>query len=109
MTKEAFLMALNIKASKTSKLTRLGSPDKTVTVPMAISNYGRSLAGPANVTITGKEFVMAKDTLEKTDFGDIPKKGDRIYYDGLGTLMIGFVDPMSDVGGDIIGWRLRTE
>lgn len=109
MTKEAFNMALSLKASKTSKLTRPGSPNVEVTVPMAISNYGRSLAGPANVTITGKEFVMSKDALDESGFGDVPKRGDRIYYDGLGILMIGFVDPMSDIGGDIIGWRLRTE
>ena len=71
------------------------------------SNYSRNLQGPEEVTITGKEFVISKKSLDAVEY-PAPRKGDRIADEELGEDIITDVREMYDFGGKIIGFRVRT-
>ena len=99
----AFNYLVNLQGRKMN----LEKADGSVNLPVkaALSNYFRNLAGPEEVIIEGREFVVAKRDL--TEFG-VPQRGDRIIDDELGDNAIKEVRPMASLGGEIIGYRLRT-
>lgn len=71
------------------------------------SNYSRILAGPSETAIEGREFVIAKNQL----VGEITsvKRGDRLQDSGeLGDMTISEVVELYDLGGAVIGYRVRT-
>ncbi len=70
------------------------------------SNYFRHLAGPEEMTISGREFVISKKVLDSVYY-PIPKKGDRLKDSDLGTMTLSEVREMFDMGGKIIGYRVR--
>lgn len=74
-------------------------------VKVAPSNYFRNLAGPEEIVIEGQEFVIAREFLGS--YG-VPKRGDTLIDDELGVNTITEVRPMMDLGGGIIGYRVRT-
>lgn len=79
----------------------------TATARFAPSNYSRNLEGPADTVIDGKEFVVTKDSLDLASYPLI-KRADRLYDTNLGTMTISEVREMYDIGGAIIGYRLRV-
>jgi hypothetical protein len=72
------------------------------------SNYFRNLAGPEETIVTGAEFIVSKSNLVESNFPR-PKRGDVISDDEMGYLTISEVREMFDLGGAIMGYRLRTE
>lgn len=89
-------------------ITRYATPtNKTGTVRVAPSNYFRNLAGPDAVTMEGKEFVISKTALTAAGFTEL-KKGDRLSDAELGVSVISEIREMFDLGGAIMGYRIRT-
>lgn len=79
----------------------------TASVKFAPSNYSRNLEGPAETVIDGKEFVCTKDSLDLASYPVI-KRGDKLDDPNLGKMTISEVRELYDLGGAIIGYRLRT-
>lgn len=77
-----------------------------VPIQASPSNYFRNLAGPEEVTVYGREFVLSKQNLDSV-FYPVPKKGDRITDPELGLSVISEVREMFDFGGAILGYRIR--
>ena len=100
---DAFNALLTIQ-SQTMTLKR---DTLTATVKMAPSNFFRNLDGPANIVVDGREFVLSKKELDSTAFGMI-KRGDKIISAESGTSMIDTIREMYDIGGKVIGYRIRT-
>jgi hypothetical protein len=99
--------AFNFLVNKQSRKMLLEKADfsESIEIPVSPSNYFRNFSGPEEVVIEGQEFVFTKDSIE--DFG-VPKRGDRLVDSDLGENTISFIKPMYDVGGEIIGYRVRT-
>jgi hypothetical protein len=89
---------------RTVTLTRPGGA--SVTVKMTPSNYSRNLAGPEEMIVEGREFVVAKANLDAVSF-PMPKRGDRIADAALGTHVVSEVKELLGFGGAIIGYRIR--
>lgn len=101
---DAFNAILRIQ----SKAVTLHRPDgSSKSVYMAPSNFFRQTEMPSDITVSGREFIISKEVLDASGFGKI-KLGDKITTDSMGTLTIDYIREMYDVGGDIIGYRLRT-
>jgi hypothetical protein len=81
--------------------------DLTGTIRLAPSNYFRNLAGPDAVTMEGKEFVISKTALTSAGFTNL-KKGDRLTDSEIGINVISEIREMFDIGGVIMGYRIRT-
>jgi hypothetical protein len=102
--KSAFNNLLNLQArTMTYEPRDVSIPSfKIKVVP---SNYFRNLAGPEEIVIEGQEFVISREFLG--DYG-APKRGDFLLDDELGSNTITEVRPMMDLGGGIIGYRVRS-
>ena len=79
-----------------------------VSIKVSPSNYSRNLQGPEEIVMEGREFVIAKKSLESVSF-PIPRIGDRLKDSEMGVNTITEVREMFDFGGSIIGFRIRTE
>ena len=79
----------------------------TGTVKYAPSNYSRNLETSSNTIVTGREFVIAKESLTAINFPE-PKRGDRITDSEFGTLTLTDIREMYDLGGAVIAYRVRT-
>ena len=79
----------------------------TGTIKIAPSNYSRNLQTSASTVVSGREFVISKDALNLISFPE-PKRGDRITDNQLGTMTISDISEMFDIGGIVIGYRVRT-
>ena len=101
----AFGLLLSVNG-RVMTLKRL-EPEQSVQVQMSPSNYSRILEGPSETVIPGKEFVVSKSALDSVSFPK-PRRGDRIIDTDMGTLTISEVREMFDVGGNIMGYRIRT-
>lgn len=107
MLKQAFNILLKIH-SRPAQLKRLGSPDQITDCRVTQSNYFRFLEGPSHTTVHGREFIIPMDSIV-TKFDPVIKRGDRIVHDIYGTVAIDEVIEISDLGGAIMGWRIRCE
>ena len=76
-----------------------------VSIKVTPSNYSRNLAGPEEITIAGREYVIAKANLEAVSF-PFPRKGDRIKDTETGTHVISEVKELYGFGGAILGYRV---
>ncbi len=101
----AFNLMLRLK-SRTMTLTRPGGID--VTLRMSPTNYARNLSGPSESVIEGKEFIVSKAELDGSGYYPKIKRGDIITDADSGDETISYVDELYDIGGAIIGYRLRT-
>lgn len=107
MLADAFNNLLKIHSRKVT-LKRIGSPTVTATnVPVSPTNYSRQLAGPSEIEIEGREFIITKKNLVTANWH--LKRGDRIVDTELGELTIAAIDEMYDLGTAVIGYRVRTE
>ena len=104
--KAAFNFMLTLTA-RTGTVTRPGDTPVTIEIKYAASNYSRNLEGPANVVIPGKEFVISYDSFSGTSYPLPLKRGDRMVDPELGTMVISEVREMFDLGGGIMGYRVR--
>lgn len=107
MLKQAFNAILRIH-SRQVQLKRLGSPDLVTNCRVTPANYFRFLEGPSHTTIRGREFIIPVDSIE-TKFSPVIKRGDKIVHDLYGSMAIDEVIEMPDIGGEIMGWRVRCE
>lgn len=78
-----------------------------VGIKVTPANYSRNLAGPEEVVIEGREFIVTKKTLEDAAF-PVPKRGDRLEDPEIGLNVISEVREIFGFGGAILGYRLRT-
>jgi hypothetical protein len=74
---------------------------------VAPSNYYRNLEGPSDIVVRGREFVISKLALDAVNF-PFPRRGDQLEFSDIGTLTITEVREMFNLGGDIMGFRVRT-
>lgn len=77
-----------------------------VAIKITPSNYSRNLAGPEEMVIEGREYVVTKHALEASSF-PTPKRGDRITDPEMGTHVVSEVRELIGFGGAILGFRLR--
>lgn len=87
--------------------------ERTGTIPavdikISPSNYFRNMQGPEEIVMKGREFVISKTSLDAVSFPR-PKRGDVIKDVELGKNTIAEVREMFDFGGNILGYRVRTE
>lgn len=105
MITQAFNYLLGIH-KRAVTLARPGGASVSITVTP--SNYFRNLAGVGEIVTEGKEYVLSKDVLDKSGFGDL-KRGDRITDAETGLMTISEIRPMYGFGGGVIGYRLRSQ
>jgi len=79
-----------------------------VTIFVSPSNYSRNLQGPEEIVMDGREFVVSLKSLSDVNY-PMPKRGDRIKDPQLGVCTVTEVREMYDFGGNILGYRIRTE
>jgi hypothetical protein len=98
--------AFNLILKLHSREVTLERPGRsTIQIRMTPSNYFRNLSGIEEMVIEGREFVVSKRALG--DFGH-PKRGDRIIDPELGLSVVSEAREIFSLGGNIIGYRLRT-
>ena len=78
-------------------------------VKIAPSNYFRGPSGPSDTILKGREFVIAKSEYDKVVLTGGIRRGDYIKDSKLGTMSIKEVREMFDLGGEILGYRIRVE
>jgi hypothetical protein len=84
------------------------SPAISGTIKCAPSNYFRNLDVEQNITSKGREYVVSKNDLNLIAGFGIPKRGDTLVDAELGRMVLSEVREMYDLGGAILGFRLRT-
>lgn len=108
---DAFKQLLRVH-SRAMVLTRgeldLSNNEIAVTIRVSPSNYSRNLAGPAETSIPGHEFVIGKEELAKITPAWVLKRGDTLRDGDLGELTITEIVVMYGLGGSILGYRVRT-
>jgi hypothetical protein len=97
-----FMLNLHKRAVKLSRPAVM-----EVDIFVTPSNYTRFLAGPEEISMQGREYIISKTNLIASGFPAL-KKGDRITDSELGTYPIAEIKEMFDLGGNIIGYRVRT-
>lgn len=103
--KNAFNLMLDVQGREMT-IARRGTA-YTATIKAAPSNYSRNLDGPSETVITGREWVITKDDLDSESY-PMPKRGDTLTDANLGTMILSEIREMYDIGGAIIGYRVRT-
>lgn len=88
-------------------IERLGTISP-VSIKVSPSNYSRNLQGPEEIVMEGREFVISKKSLEEVSY-PIPRRGDRLKDSEMGVNTVTEVREMFDLGGKIIGFRIRCE
>lgn len=102
--KSVFDKTLSIQ-SQTMKIHNLDTNVKH-DIKVAPSNYARNLAGPEEIAIEGKEFVVSKTSLDAANYGTL-KRGHKIIDSDLGINTISEIREMV-IMGVVVGYRLRT-
>lgn len=102
----AFNRLLSLK-SRDVTITRPGVID-AVPIKITPSNFARELAGPEDISIKGREYIISKHQLSEAEFPK-PRKGDRIVDAEEGSIMVDEVTPMYGLGGSVIGYRIRFQ
>ena len=104
--KSAFNMLINMQGRQMT--VRRHGTAYVATVKAAPSNYFRNLEVVNSVVSKGREFVISKDELT-TALYPTPKRGDRLEDPELGIMTMTDVRDLVDLGGAIIGYRVRTD
>lgn len=78
-------------------------------IKVSPSNYYRNLQGVEEIVMKGREFVISRKSLDDSGFNQVLKRGDVIRTPELGKNTIVESREMFDLGGRIIGYRVRTE
>lgn len=107
MLKNAFNALTKING-RTATLRRLGTTDEETAVTIVKANYFANLQGPENMSISKREFIIPVDSIA-TKFSPVIKKGDKLITDIYGQVTINEIIEMPDLGGSILGYRVRCE
>lgn len=83
-------------------------PALTAAIRISPSNYFRHLEAVEKIVSTGREFIISKDTLTAASY-PLPKRGDKLTDPDLGIMTLTEVREMYDLGGSIIGYRVRSD
>ena len=81
------------------------------TIRVSSSNYSRNMDGPADVIMEGREFIIAFSEVKDSALLP-PKRGERLVDEstaGYGINVIRHIELMKGLGGEIIGYRVRTD
>ncbi len=105
MLKQAFNALLAIHHRKMT-LSRPGTA-YTSEVKCAPSNFFRNFSAEQDLVSDGREFVMSIDDLASVP-GFLPKRGDKLVDPQLGTMTVMEPREIFILGGEIIGYRIRT-
>ncbi len=107
MLKSAFnaLAKLN---GRPATLRRLGTVDDETSILIMKANYSANLQGLEAMTISKREFIIPVDSIA-VKFTPVIKKGDKIVSDVFGQMTVNEIMEMTDLGGAIMGWRVRCE
>lgn len=84
----------------------LSRGDDSIEIFASPSNYTRNLQGPSETVIEGREFVISKTQIQDPFVG--LRRGDRLTDPELGVMAISEIIEMYSMGGEIVGWRVRT-
>lgn len=108
--KDAFnaLLGMTAKQVTIKRLSDSGD-DFSGTIRAAYSNFFRNQEGPANSTFEGREFVISKKSVIEAGLTSI-LKNDRLVFpdEEVQEVTIDSVREMTDIGGEIIGYRVTT-
>jgi len=78
------------------------------TIKVSPANYARNMQAIEDIVTKGREYVISKTSLDEVSY-PMPKRGDRLKDPEIGTQTIAQVIEMYDLGGVIMGYRVRTE
>lgn len=106
MIKQAFNYILNITGGPV-EIDRPSVMPSPVVVKASAGNYFRNLEAPADIVTDGREFVMSYEALFNQSYPLPLRRGDRIYSQQLGEFAVTEVREMHDIGGEVIGYRVR--
>ena len=79
-----------------------------ITIKVANSNYFRNSSAQEETIIEGFEFIIPKSELDRISFGGPPERGDTLNDPELNANTISEIRPMIGLGGEILGYRVRT-
>jgi len=99
---------LALKKREVTYTRPLSPTSVVVTIIVHPAVYTRSFEGPSEMSVDAREWVIQKSVLEEVSFPIPPKRGDRITDAELGTFAVDEVHPMYDLGGAVIGYRVRS-
>lgn len=102
----AFNQIIKLK-QKTMKIARLGTFVET-DIPVAPSNYARNMAGPEDMSIKGREFVISIEDLNNISFPFPLTRGDILIDNIFGSMRITDAQEMYGLKGEVLGFRVRT-
>jgi hypothetical protein len=105
--KNFFLSLLNLK-KRTMTITRIDVVPITGPIVVSPANYNRYMEASGDITVMGHEFIISKDAVASVVGLGTLKKGDKLIDLELGTMTIKDPEPMFDLGGQIIAYRVRT-
>lgn len=108
--KNAFNYALSLNSKEATLKRFTVGPDQTGTIRVSFSNYFRNQEGPSNTVFEGREFVISKDSVTGAGFTSI-LRGDRLVFSDaeIQEVSVDVVREMTDLGGEIIGYRVTTK
>lgn len=102
---DAFNSLLTLSKRKMT-LARPGVVDE-YEIYASLSNYSRNLAGPEETAIQGREFVISRKDVESTPLFPL-QRGDILIDTEYGENVIDFIDQLNGLGGEVMGYRVRT-
>lgn len=105
--KAAFNLLLKMH-SRPATIQRLNPVIAPASIRISPSNFFRHLEAVGSIISQGREFIIAKDALDKVSF-PLPKRSDKLIDVDLGIMNITEVREMYDLGGSIIGYRIRVD
>lgn len=108
MLSNAFKITTSL-ISRSVTVYRGTSDISDATVKISPSNYFRGTQGPSETIMKGREFVMAKSEYDKVLLDGGIRRGDYIKDPKLGTMSIKEVRELFDLGGEVLGYRIRVE
>ena len=106
MLSNAFNAILRIHRRSMTLKRRGTDPLQSVTIYATPTNYFRSQAGPSQMEIEGRQFIISAKNFP-TYPGGI-KRGDFLVDSVYGAMAINDIEEMLDLGGSVMGWRVRT-
>lgn len=112
MLDAAFNMVLKLHGRNVTlrrKATLGGGADSTSVARATPSNYFRKVEGPSFTTIKGRELIIPKASIVTPFTAPVLKLGDRVEDAEWGNMAIIEIQEMCDLGGSVMGYRVRVE
>lgn len=94
--------------SRVATIRRFGSPNVDRQCRIMPSNYFRFIEGPSDTVSHGREFIISRSSISSSLTPNI-QRGDALIDTEYGSLAIDEIVEMVDLGGAIMGYRVRCE